>query len=80
MKFCQRRRLVYCGLNNIVTSTDYITLEDIEEFHGKDFASKWLEFIKQKPTLSLNDKKGYYYSDYQFAARQADSILNAKNY
>lgn len=76
MKFCQRRRLEYLGLNNIVTSTDYVLLEDVEEFHGKEFTNQWLGFINQKPKLNIDHTEGYYYSDYQFAARQADSFLS----
>ena len=73
MKFCQRRRLSYTGLSGTVTTSDYVTIEDVEKFHGLEFSKKWLEFIKNKPLL----KEGfYYYADYQFAARQADSFLN----
>lgn len=73
MKFCQRRTYEYSGVNNVQTSTHFVTLEDVITFHGKEFADKWLEFLKNKPLLNNN---GYYYEDYKFAARQTDSYLN----
>lgn len=73
MKFCHRREHTYIGLNGVETSLHYITLKDVEEFHGKDFTKKWLELIESKPLV----KEGwYYYDDYRFAARQTDSYLN----
>jgi len=76
MKFCQKRHLTYNGLNGVATSTDYILLEDVISYHGKEFTDKWLYFIKDKPKLNINKIEGYYYTNYEFAARQTDSFLN----
>ena len=73
MKFCQRREYSYKGYNGVETSFHYITLEDVKNFHGKQFTEKWLELIKDKP---LAKEGWYYYDNYKFAARQADSYLN----
>lgn len=73
MKFCQRKVYNYIGVNKLETSIHYITLEDVKQFHGKEFTDKWLELIKDKPLV----KEGwYYYDDYRFAARQTDSYLH----
>lgn len=76
MKFCNKKHLTYEGLNNIQTSVDYVLLDDVILFHGKEFADKWLQFIKEKPMFVINNIKGYYYANYEYAARQTDSFLN----
>lgn len=73
MKFCNRRTHSYKGFNGIETQTHYVTINDVEDFHGKLFFDKWLELIKHKPVLKEN---WFYYEDYKFAARQADSFFN----
>ena len=72
MKFCNRRIYTYNN-NNVETTVHYITLKDVIDFHGKEFADKWLELIRDKP---LFEEGKYYFDDYRFAARQADSFLN----
>lgn len=76
MKFCKRITYTYKGINNIETTIDYIREDDVLTFHGKEFLSSWLNFIKNKPTFYIDKCKCYYYIDYAFAARQTDSFLN----
>jgi hypothetical protein len=75
MKFCRRKLYTYKGVNNTDASTNYVSIEDVKEFHGKQFADKWLEFIKSKPSFDVDGLKCYYYIDYSFAARQTNSFL-----
>lgn len=72
MKFCQRKIYTY-KQNNIDTVVHYVSLKDVYDFHGKEFTEKWKEFIKNKSKLQ---NEYFYYEDYKFAARQADSFLN----
>lgn len=76
MKFFPRKTYNYIGVNSIETSTDYILTEDVLSFHGRAFLDTWLKFIDKKPTIKIDNKEGYYYYDYEFAARQTDSFLN----
>jgi len=76
MKYCQRTRIEYNN-KNVLTSVHIVHEDDVAAFHGNEFKKKWLEFIKDKPTFIHNNKNYYYYYDYVFAARQADSYLNA---
>lgn len=75
MKFCQRKLHTYKGINDADVSTNYVTVQDVEQFHGKQFADKWSEFIHAKPCFEVGKHKCYYFIDYEFAARQTNSFL-----
>jgi len=76
MKFCKRRRLTYTGINNIITTTDYITFADVIEFHGNKFANQWREFIKTSKTFTVNDQEVFYYADYKTVAMTTHMYLD----
>lgn len=79
MKFCNRRVYDYKGLNGNETSTNYVTLNDITEFHGKEFADQWLKFASfsgLKESTFGNDS-GYYFIDYQFYAQRTKTFLES---
>lgn len=72
MKFAKKR---YFEFNN-KCSTHFITLKDIETYHGKQFTEQFKEFIKHKKPQQFGHEEGYFYVDYEIAARQTDSFLN----
>lgn len=76
MRFCKKRLYEYKNNLQIDTTIHYVILEDIIQFHGKEFADKWLEYINKLPCFVINNEKCYYYSDYEFCARRTDSFLN----
>lgn len=76
MKFCKPRACEYNGLNGVLTTTSYVSYEDVLEFHGELFAKQWLEFIKNKPTLKLEGNNYYYYVDYKHFAIATDMYVN----
>ena len=73
MKYCRPRN--YEALENGIYKTcNYIKLEDVITFHGKDFANQWQEFIKKRKALEINGEQVYYYMDYK------DCALTTKMY
>jgi len=79
MKFCKRRKHEYKNSGGVVTTCDYIVQDDVVDFHGKEFADKWLEFIKYKPRTFIDGHECFFYSDYEYAARQTNSFLHPEN-
>ena len=79
MKFCQKRKHEYKGITGTPTTTDYVLFNDVVDFHGKEFADKWLEFIKLKPITFIDGMECYYFADYEFAARRTHSFLHPEN-
>lgn len=79
MKFCKSRVWEYSGPNNIQTVVHYITLNDIKQKHGEQFANQWLEFTKSNNLFesNFNNDSGYYESDYRFYARRTEQYINA---
>jgi len=79
MKYCDRRNYEYKGLNGNETSTNYVTFNDIKQFHGEEFANQWLEFAKHgglKESVFGTDQ-GYYYIDYQFYSQRTKTFLES---
>ena len=66
MKFCKFKTFEQ-PKNNTVTVYNYVTLEDVEKFHGIEFKNQFYLFIKEKLKPSVFGKhEGYFYIDYQF--------------
>lgn len=76
MKFCKRRRLTYINVNNITTTTDYVTLGDVIAFHGETFTNQWKDFIKNSKTFKVNEQSVYYYAEYKTAAMTTHMYLD----
>lgn len=76
MKFCKPRVCEYSRLSGALTTTSLVSYEDVVEVHGEQFAKQWLEFIKNKPTHTLEGKKYYYYVDYKHFAIATDMYIN----
>ena len=76
MKFCKPRVCEYSGLSGALTTTNYVTKEDIISFHGKIFADQFLKFTKNKPTFILEGNNHYYYVDYKHFAIATDMYIN----
>lgn len=76
MKFCNKRRLEYKGINNTVATTIYVTDEDIKSFHGEQFFKQFLVFVNVIKKFKEKEIEGYYYPDYQFIARRTELFLN----
>ena len=81
MKFCKRRRAVYKEANQPERTADYVTLEDIKEFHGDAFAKQWLVFagIGNLKLNTFNEHEGYYASDYEYYARRTQQYVHPAN-
>jgi len=77
MKFCKRYTVEYSGLSGIPTTSHLISLEDILNFHGKEFADRWKEFASNTKTTIFKDKEYYYFSDYKRIAITTDMWLNS---
>lgn len=76
MKYCNKRRLEYISASNVVTTTAYVTEEDIKTFHGEKFFEQFLVFVKDIKKFKEKEIEGYYYPDYQFIARRTELFLN----
>jgi hypothetical protein len=79
MKFCKKRVYEYKGFKGCETSTNYVTLNDIKEFHGKEFVDQFLKFVSFS---GLNESifgsdSGYYFIDYQFYAQRTKTYLES---
>ena len=77
MKFCKKHTYEYKNPEGLHTTTDFVTVEDIENFHGKDFLIQWLEFTRKNNLIErpFGDKFGYYFIDYQFYAYRTKMYL-----
>lgn len=71
MKLCNKQHI---NLDKN-TCTNFVSIEDIKTFHGDKFFEQFKIFIKNKPILLFGQIEGYYFVDYEFAARQTDSFL-----
>ena len=76
MKFCKKRTHNFISPNNINTTFNYVTDEDVKEIHGQLFYSKWLEYINLRRNALVDSKYYFYYADYQHFARMVDFYLN----
>lgn len=67
MKFCPKREFSYTGINNIITTTDFVTESDILNFHGEKFLNQWKTFAESKKIIKnkFGTDSGYYYYDYK---------------
>jgi hypothetical protein len=75
MKFCKPRVCEYSGVGGVLTTTKYVSYNDVVDFHGDSFAQQWATFIKDKPVLVLEGQKYYYYVDYKHFAMAADMYI-----
>ena len=75
MKFCKFKTFEQ-PKNNTVTVYNYVTLEDVEKFHGIEFKNQFYSFISKnlKPSI-FGKEEGYYFIDYQFYAQRTKLYL-----
>ena len=75
MKYC-KYRIYQEPRGNTTAVYNYVTLEDIQAFHGKTFKDQFHTFISVnlKPTL-FGKEQGYFYIDYQFYAQRTKLYL-----
>lgn len=71
MKFCKPRLYEYTGVNGNNSSFNYVTDNDVEMHHGKDFYDKWKEYMNAKPYMTHAGEIRYYYYDYKECAYKA---------
>ena len=61
---------------NFTAIYNYVTLNDIEQYHGKEFKDQFYKFISEKIVPSLFGKvEGYFFIDYQFYAYRTKLYL-----
>lgn len=79
MKYCHYKTYEY-NKDNIQTTSNYVTLNDIKKFHGEQFTNQWLKFVKIGNLASTNFgiEQGYYYIDYQFYAQRTKMWLESE--
>lgn len=77
MKFCKKNTHSYIGNNNILTTADYVTDEDVIQHHGLEFFNEWSKYTTNLPKLNVDDKGYVFYEDYKFFAYRVDLYLNS---
>jgi len=77
MKFCKKRTHSYIGIDNKETTTDYVSFNDVLEFHGKEFHDLWSQYVSSIPKLYINSIPNIYFEDYKFYAYRAFQYLNS---
>ena len=77
MKFCKKNTYEYNGIDNKITSTDYVSFDDVLNFHGKEFFDLWSQYVKDIPKLLIDSKPNIYFEDYKFYAYRAFQYLNS---
>jgi len=79
MKFCAARVLQYSHANRTCT-TNYVTKQDVLNFHGKQFTDEWERMLVRANVAPFSQddvKQGFYYTDYKHVARMAQSYLHS---
>lgn len=79
MKYCPHKTIEY-SKDGTVTTSNYVTLSDIKNFHGDPFTKQWLSFISIGNLSSsvFGNDEGYYYIDYQFYAQRTKMWLDSQ--
>ena len=77
MKFCSKKRIEYKNDKGIDTSVNFVTEQDMINFHGLEFVGQWKVLARSLTKSKFGNEEGYYYSDYQHFARATDSFINA---
>jgi len=76
MRYCPKQVYSYTGNNNIVTTINYVTFEDVVSFHGTVFAEQWKKFIGNN-IFYIKEKECYYYADYKHHAIATDMYIHS---
>jgi len=78
MKYCKHKTLEE-PRKDFIAVYHYVTIDDIEKFHGKPFKDQFITFISENIKPSWFDKEeGYYLIDYQFYAQRTKMWLESE--
>ena len=77
MKFCNKKRLEYKDVTGKDVSVNYVTEQDMIDFHGLEFVGQWKVLARSLSKSRFGNEEGYYFSDYQHFARATHSFINA---